>query len=171
MSGYIQTVGPVVFDYAYLQQRFPDLSRWVSPEMGQFYFDLATLYLDNTDGGEPIYVPGFGPVGCRAVVNQVRDIPTRQMLLGLLTAHIATLQAPLNGQASSTVVGRISGATEGSVSVSIDLPETGSSAIGAWLGLTKYGQMFWAATAAYRTARYVPGPRAMCRPSYGWRRW
>lgn len=171
MAGCVQTVGPVEWDYTWFQSKYPDLARWVSPEMGQVYFGLATLYLDNTDGGTPGYVSGYGPVGCRAIGNQVSDIPTRQMLLGLLTAHIATLQAPLNGQASSTLVGRISGATEGSVSVSIDLPETGNSAIGAWLGMTKYGQMLWAATAAYRTARYIPGPRSMCRPSYAWRRW
>lgn len=169
MTGCVQTTGPVTWDYTFFQQRFPDLARWVSPEQGQSFFDLATLYLDNTDGDTPQNVPGYGPIGCRAVGNQVRDITTRQSLLGLLTAHIATLNAPLNGQAPSTLLGRISSASEGSVSVSVDLPDMGAGS--AWFGLTKWGQMFWQATAAYRTARYIPGPRAMCRPSYAWRRW
>jgi hypothetical protein len=168
MNGCVQTTGPVVFDYSWFQTRYPDLSRWISPEMGQMYFDLATLYLDNTDGGAPQYVPGYGPVGCRAVGNQVRDIPTRQILLGLLTAHIAKLNAPINGQASTATIGRISSASEGSVSVSYDLPTMAGA---EWLSQTQWGIAFWQATAAYRTARYIPGPRAMCRPSYGWRRW
>lgn len=170
MTGCVQTVGPVTWDYSFFQQKYPDLSRWVSPEQGQFFFDLATLYLDNTDGGTPGYIPGYGPVGCRAVGNQVRDIPTRQMLLGLLTAHIATLNAPLNGEAASTLLGRISGATEGSVSVSIDLPDMGSSALAAWLGMSRWGQMYFTLTSAYRTARYIPGPRVSFGPQRGWQR-
>lgn len=168
MTGCIQTTGPVVFDYVYFQKNFPDLARWVSPEQAQSYFNLASLYLDNTDNGVPGYIPGYGHVGCRAVGNQVRDIATRQNLMGILMAHIATLLAPIGGEASSGLVGRISSATEGSVSVSVSLPEIAGA---EWFSQTKWGLLFWQATAAYRTARYIPGPRMMCRPSYAWRRW
>lgn len=167
MSDCNQTVSPVTFSYTWFQQRYPDLARWVSPEMGQMYFDLATLYLDPSDGGSTALVPGYGPVGCWAVGNPVRNVGQRQILLGLLTAHIATLQAPLNGQPSSNFVGRVSGATEGSVSVSIDLPQIPGA---EWFSMSKYGLMYWQATAAYRTARYIPGPGA-CRPMTPWRRW
>lgn len=156
MSRCVQTVGPVVFSYEFFQQRYPDLARWVSPETGQMYFDLATLYLDNTDGGTPTIVDGYGFVGCRATGSPVRNIGQRQILLGLLTAHIAALNAPLNGQASSTLVGRISSVTEGSVSISTDYPQVAGA---EWFGLSKYGLMYWQAMAAYRTFQYVPGPR------------
>ena len=154
-----QTVGPVTFDYTWFQQRYPDLARWVSPEMGQFYFDMATLYCDNSQGGPqpPPFVYQFGYIGQYATGSVVTDIPTRQILLGLLTAHIATLNAPLNGQAPSSLVGRINSATEGSVSVSVDYPTTNPDA--AWFNQTKPGAMFWQATARYRQARYYPGPQ------------
>lgn len=160
MSGATQTTGPVSFDYSFFQRRYPDLAHWVSPDMGQMYFDLATLYLDPSDGGASGYVQGYGPTGCYAVGNPVRNVAQRQILLGLLTAHIATLQAPLNGQASPATVGRVSSATEGSVSVSFDLPSMPGA---EWFGLTKWGQLAWQAMAPYRTARYIPGPGAMSR--------
>jgi hypothetical protein len=168
MSGCAQTVGPVVWSYQFFQQRYPDLARWVSPEMGQMYFDLATLYLDNSDGGSPAYINSCGCcVGSRAVGSPVRNIPQRQILLGLLTAHIASLNAPLNGQPSPSLVGRVGSATEGSVSVSMEYPQVAGA---DWFGLTKYGIMFFGMTAAYRTARYIPGPQYQRPMRYGWGR-
>lgn len=161
-TGAVQTTGPVVFDYTWFQARYPDLSNWVSPEMGQFYFDLATLYLNNSENSSTIAtfeVPGVGMVGypgMYAVGNPISNIGQRQMLLGLLTAHIATLNAPLNGKASSGLVGRISSATEGSVSVSVDYPQVAGA---EWFSLTKYGLMYWQATAMYRKGRYYPAPQ------------
>lgn len=170
MSGCVQTVGPVLWDYSFFQRAYPDLARWVSPEMGQSYFMLATLYLDNTDGSCPCYVDGYGYSGSRGG-SVVRDIGQRQMLLGLLTAHIAALNAPLNGAASSNSVGRVSSATEGSVSVSFDYPMVAGA---EFYGLTKFGAMFWAATARYRMGRYFPAPPQSCgrfgTGPYGWRR-
>jgi hypothetical protein len=158
-TGAVQTVGPVQFDYSWWQQRYPDLARWCSPGMAQGYFDLATLYLDNTDAGAPpTQVPGFGFVGCRYGGSPVTNIAQRQILLGLLTAHIATLNAPLNGQPASGLVGRISSATEGSVSVSVDMPEIAGA---EWYTQTKYGMAYWTATARYRRGgRYFSGPGA-----------
>ena len=168
MSGCAQTVGPVTWSYEWFQQRYPDIARWVSPEMGQMYFDLATLYLDNSDGGSSIDIHGCGCAGSRAVGSPVRNIGQRQILLGLLTAHIASLNANLNGQASSTMVGRIGSATEGSVSVTMDYPQVAGA---EWFGLSKFGQLFWQMTAAYRTARYIPGPQySRNRAFYGWGR-
>src|SRR5262249_37816262 len=77
----------------------------------------------------------------------------------------------VNGQPSTDpgalpnpgTVGRVASATEGSVSVTLEMPNQPAAA--AWYLQTPYGASFWAATALYRTARYVPGP-AM-RPAFG----
>lgn len=153
-----QTTGPVTFDYDWWAARYPELAAWAGPERASDYFIMAQLYLDNTDGGRNlIVIPGYGVTsGAYAAGSPVTDIPTRQVLFGLLTAHIAALNAPLNGQVSSTVVGRVSSASEGSVSVSFDYPTSAGS---EWYNLTKYGAAFWAATARYRMARYYPAPR------------
>ena len=80
------------------------------------------------------------------------------MLLGMVTAHIAALNAPLSGHPASTLVGRISSATEGSVTVATQNDYPPGTA--QWWQQTKYGAAFWAASAQFRTARYVHGPRA-----------
>jgi hypothetical protein len=169
-GGAVQTVGPVQFDYTWFQTRYPDLARWCSPDMAQGYFDLATLYLDNTDvGTPPSQVLGYGFVGCRYGGSPVTNIPQRQILLGLLTAHVAALNAPLNGQPSSTLVGRISSATEGSVSVTVDYPQVAGA---EWYSLTKYGLQFWSATARYRRGGlYFPGPGACVGGGIGYAFW
>jgi len=100
------------------------------------YFTEAGMYLDNTP------------------TSPVSDIPTRTMLLYMLTSHIAALNAPLNGQASSPLVGRISNATEGSVSVRTEMESMPGSS--QWYNQTKYGAAFWQATLQYRQARYIP---------------
>lgn len=167
--GATQTISPVVFDYTWFQNRYPDLARWVSPEMGQFYFDMATLYCDNSVGSPnpPAWVLSYGYVGQYASGSVIADVPTRQILLGLLTAHVAGLNANLNGQAASTLVGRISNATEGSVSVSVDYPQTNPDA--AWFNQTRWGAAFWQATTRFRQARYYPGPQPFRQNLYGLR--
>lgn len=134
----------VVFNYAAWVQRFPSLSH-VSEDFATLLFNEASLY-------------------CANVLNIVCDTNTLTALLNLLTAHLAYLNAPqLNGQPDTsgsspapTQVGRISDATEGSVSVSFDMPDQPQAA--AWYNQTQPGASFWAATARYRTFRYVPGP-------------
>lgn len=154
-GGAIQTVGPVVFDYVWFQARYPDLSEWCNPEMAQGYFDLACLFCDNGNGQQIAINGSF--FACRWSGPAVRDIPRRQMLLGLLTAHIAKMFAPLDGSPASSTVGRISSATEGSISVAFEFPNTPGA---EWYNQTKYGAMFWAATSIYRMGRYYPGPDA-----------
>lgn len=129
----------VSFDYALWSQRYPELSGSVDELLGQAYFDEATMYLDNTDG------------------SIVCDVSRRAVLLNMITAHIAKLNASLNGQESSPLVGRITNATEGSVSVAVDYGVQSASA--AWWLQTKYGAAAWQAMAQYRTFRYVARPR------------
>jgi hypothetical protein len=130
----------VSFDYQKWIARYPEFCSIQEPT-AQAYFDEATLYLRND---------GTGPVS---------DETQQLVLLNMLTAHIAKLNATINGQAPSGLVGRISSASEGSVSVGIDAGSLPGSA--AWYAQTRYGFAFWQATRAYRTAHYRPSVRFM----------
>ena len=140
--------GVVTFDYAAWALRYPELAASVSGPLAQAYFDEAQLYCDNTP------------------LSPVHVLTIRAQFLGMLTAHIATLNTPLNGQPSSPLVGRISNATEGSVSVQTEYDVPAGSA--QWFAQTKYGAAFWSATAAYRTMRYVPNPARDMDPYAPW---
>ena len=126
----------VAFDLVGFRARYPEFSTVVDPTLTA-YFSEATLYLNNTD------------------TSIVTDVAIRSTLLNMLTAHIAALNSGVNGQAPSGIVGRVSQASEGSVSVSFDMgPQSGTS---AWFLQTRYGANYWQATSAYRTFRYVSG--------------
>lgn len=129
----------VIFNYEIWSHIYPELAASVTQPQAQIYFNEATLYADNTPQ------------------SVVRDLTQRTVLLGMLTAHIAALRAPLNGQPSSPLVGRISSGTQGSVSVQTQLDMPAGSA--QWFAQTKYGLQFWQATVQYRSMRYVPGPQ------------
>jgi hypothetical protein len=110
----------------------------VTEPQAQNYFTIATT-IHRNDGGGP-----------------VSDATQQLALLNMLTAHIATLFAPQSGgAASSGLVGRINSATEGSVSVQAAYSNNVSEQM-AWFIQTKYGAMYWTATAPYRTMRYRP---------------
>ena len=80
--------------------------------------------------------------------SKITNETTRAMLLNMLTAHIAKLEI-------SKQVGRVSSASEGSVSVSLDVGVMSGTA--AWFMATNYGMAFWQATAQYRMARVYQG--------------
>lgn len=130
--------GVVTFSYATWVARYPEFAASVTAGQAQGYFDEACIYLDNT--------------ACARV-----PIPPRATILNMLTAHIAQLYAILNGQPSPQTVGRISNATQGSVSVGLDMGTTTTAQ--AWFLQTKYGASAWQALAAYRTARFYAAPR------------
>lgn len=140
------------FSYQAWKARYPEFGT-VSQDLADAYFAEATLYLRND---------GTGPV---------QDAGQQLVLLNMLVAHIASISA-LNddGTAANSLVGPITGASEGSVSVSTALQlEPGSA---AWFQTSKYGYQFWAATAAYRSMRYVPSRAAYSTGYGGWaRRW
>lgn len=134
----------VSFDYSAWAARYPELSTSVPQPLAQQYFNEATLYCDNTP------------------CSIVTDLVMRAVLLNMLTAHIAALNAPLNGQSSSPLVGRINSATEGSVSVGTQLDMPPGSA--QWYSQTKYGLAFWQATVQFRSMQYVPGRVPVANP-------
>lgn len=128
--------GVASFNYAVWIARYPEFSG-VDSGLAQQYWDEATLYLRND---------GSGPV---------RDVAQRTVLLNMLTAHIAQLYAlTATDQPVSSVVGRISDATEGSVTIGTDNQYPPGTA--QWYQQTKYGASYWSATVRWRTMRYVP---------------
>ncbi|MBO1326053.1 DUF4054 domain-containing protein [Acetobacter sp. TBRC 12305] len=129
--------GVVVFDYGAWSALYPTLAANVDTAQAQGYFDLACLYLDNTPA------------------STVRDLNGRAALLGLLVAHLASLALPQSQGGAGGLVGRVSEATRGSVSVKTEFATLSERA--AWFGQTQYGASFWAATRGLRQARYVPG--------------
>jgi hypothetical protein len=135
------------FNYAAWIARYPEFAS-VSSGQATMLFSEATLYLAND---------GSGPVA---------DAGQQLTLLNMLTAHIAALYVGVSGQPPSGLVGRINSATEGSVSASAEMPALPGSA--AWFAQTPYGMSFYAATAPYRSMRYIPSVRRGHYPSAGY---
>jgi len=141
---------PLAFDYDIFSARFPELVPPLGPvtaELGALYWAEAGMYWRND---------GTGP--CDTDDQQ-------RILLDLLTAHIAGLNAAISGALPYNVVGRISSANEGSVSVSTTLSLAPDGVLQEWYAQTKYGFQFWAMTSGFRLARYRPGPRRFFDPA------
>lgn len=137
----------VVFNYQAWAVRYPELASSVNGTLAQAYFNEAQLYCDNT---------------LSSLVTDDSATGQRAMFLNMITAHIAALNAPLNGQASSPLVGRINNASEGSVSVQTEnLYPPGSA---QWFQQTKYGAAYWQASAHFRTSRYAASPARLMDP-------
>lgn len=122
------------FDYAAWIALYPEFATVPAPRATLFWNE-ATIYHRN-DGSLPASI----------------TLAIQQSLLFMVTAHIAQRYATKGGVAPSDLVGRISDATEGSVSVSADMGQQSPNA--AWWLQTKYGADYWQATAAFRTLRY-----------------
>jgi hypothetical protein len=141
----------VTFDPAAWRAQFPEFAA-VLDAAANGYFTMATVLCRND---------GTGPAS-------TEDIQTQLLLT--LTAHIAWLFSPrTNGLPDSNgaepapaLVGRISSATEGSVTVSTDAMPANPNA--AWYQQTRYGFMYWQMTAPYRTMRYLRGPQRSFEP-------
>jgi hypothetical protein len=126
------------FNYSVWLAIYPEFTATVNPAQAQEYFNLATT-IHRNDGGGP-----------------VRSVDQQLSLLNMVTAHIAALFAPPSpGQQASNLVGRINSASQGSVSVQAAYSNNVSEQM-AWFIQTKYGALYWTATASFRTMRYVP---------------
>lgn len=137
------------FNYAAWVARYPEFGA-VGAELAALYFAEAGFYLDNTDA------------------SPVPDTGMRLVLLNMLTSHVAALAGALEpGGKPTGMVGRVSSASEGSVSVSVDSGLAPGTA--AWFQQTQYGLSFWQATKNLRSAVYVaPTPYVFERSA--WRR-
>lgn len=146
-------MGAVVqFDWGLWSRRYSEF-QGVGQDLAAQYFAEATLYHTNAASGP------------------IKD-PTQQlMLLNMVTAHIAWLNAPRDpndtpasaGTPASPIVGRITNASEGSVSVATENDYPPGTA--QWWQQSKYGAAYWAATTTFRRMNYRPGPRRAFGPA------
>lgn len=135
----------VPFDYATWILRFPIFTA-VSEPLAQLYFDEAGILCANNT---------CNPYYCSGQLS---------VLLNLLTAHIAWLNAPRDtqgnpattGTAPAPIVGRISSASEGSVSLSAENQYPPGTP--QWYQQTQWGSEYWVLTANSRTMRYAAQP-------------
>ena len=129
--------GVVVFDPVEFRELYPTIQ--ATDEQLEMYFEMAETFLDNTK------------------CSVVKDLGARKRLLYLLVAHIATL----TGQAEkgNNVVGRVSSATEGTVSIGLDYGTMGNNE--RWYLQSPWGAMYWQLTKKYRSAVYRLGLRPM----------
>lgn len=128
----------VAFDYGSWVAGFPQFATIPQMQVTGFILTLAEQCCRNV-GGAP-----------------VSDATLQTTMLNLMVAHICALFYGVNGQAPSPLVGRITDATEGSVSVSTDFPTTPNN---AWFLQSPWGAAYWQLQAPFRTFRYVPGAR------------
>ncbi len=139
----------VTFVYDDWIAQFPELS-YVPPAVAQMWFNTAGDFYLRNDGSAPI----------RYAATQLR-------LMYFLTAHLVALFAaqhksglPVGATSANPtggIVGRISTASEGSVSVTAEYAAATSQSA-AFYTQTRYGAAYWDAIKAYRTFRYIPGP-------------
>lgn len=139
------TPGVVTFDETKFLLRYPQFTAFSEANPGalQLRFDEVTaFYINNTP------------------TSIVRDTTERALLINYAIAHVLQLEGvnTAAGQGSTAgQVGRVSSATEGSVSASLDMGSVPNTA--AWWLQTQYGAAYWNATAKYRTVRYARAPR------------
>jgi hypothetical protein len=127
-----------VFNPTLFHARYPQFANVSDGKLGAYFLE-AGLYLNNTD------------------CSRVQDVNKRLVLLNILVAHISQLNGDLSADGQALPVGRVSQATEGSVSATLDYGQPGNASQ-AWYDQTPFGAAFWAATAYLRSAVYRPRP-------------
>lgn len=132
----------VTFDPTAFRTTYPEFNTAptvVSDARATDMFTIASQsLLDNTDG------------------SPVTDVNYRTQLFYMLVAHLllifGTSDAPTLNNAPP---GRLSSATEGTVTSQFEYIIAPGSSMAAWYLQTKYGAMYWTSTAMFRTARIV----------------
>ena len=131
----VTTLGVVQFSASEFLALYPQFGPQTSALANSF--TLAQTQLNNTCG------------------SRVQDANLRLTLLYLLTAHITALLAGTGTATASGLVGRMSGATEGTVTATLEYETFGPSQ--DYYMQTQFGVQYWQATAPWRTMRYEPG--------------
>lgn len=127
----------VVLDISKFRAMFPEFSNLTDAQL-PFLFDQATDYLNNSE------------------YSLVIDVIKRERLLYLLIAHLAYVRyGDANDNGGSGMVGRLSSASEGSVSASSDAGQIEFRYM--WYTQSPHGMDYWQATKVYRMANYYPG--------------
>ena len=129
-------MGAVVFSPTDFKNRYPEFSAVYNVTLAACFTE-ACIYLSNLSN------------------SPVQDIPRRTLLLWMLTAHVAYIGGLLSTDGMPRPVGRISQATEGSVSASFEGMTPGSA---QWFQSSQYGASYWQATSSLRGFRYSARP-------------
>jgi hypothetical protein len=125
------------FDPTAFKIRYPQFVNVADVTLQAIFEEVGVLYLDNSN------------------CSIVKDIAKRTMLLWLLVAHVAYLNGFTSVNNEVKPVGRLSSATEGSVSINLENLTPGSA---SWFQQTQWGSSFWQATTGLRSMRYFPQP-------------
>lgn len=130
------------FSYPTWAARFPEFASVTSTQAAAFFTEACCFCRND----------GAGPVN---------DPNTQTTLLNYLTAHIAFLAVGTGAtQAPQALIGRISSASQGSVSVSTDIGALPGTE--AWFAQSTYGFNYWQLSRPYRSFRYVSRRGGRC---------
>ena len=129
----------VVFVTADFIAAYPEFTGLSDPRAQSMFQIAQQSLLDNSDN------------------SPVMDVTYRTQLFWMLVAHLLTIFkiTPTTGQGNNRPPGRISTATEGTVTSGFEYNMPQGSAMAAWYLQTEYGAMYWTATARFRSAIYV----------------
>ncbi|WP_347220347.1 DUF4054 domain-containing protein [Chryseobacterium sp.] len=129
-----------VFDPAEFKELYPQFSKFTDKQLQWFFDQVENTVLDNT-------------------ATSCIDVKTRRKLFYYLVAHVAELQGRIDSR-NSSLIGRVSSATEGSVSINTDFP-TSVGKLSSWLNQTPYGVSYLAMISPYLSALWFNGERPM----------
>ena len=127
----------VVFDPAAFIAEYPEFTSVSTGRLTAMFTLAEQAILDNTDNS-PVMDPDF-----------------RTQLFYMLVAHLLTLLGGAPTAPTNTPPGRISTATEGTVTAGFEYVLPVGSAIAPWFVQTKYGAMYWTMTAPFRSLKYA----------------
>lgn len=127
----------VVFDIDEFRELYPKIA--ATDAQLDMFFTIAEGFLDNTE--------------CSVVKNPSE----RKTMLYLLVAHMASLNQQT--ESGNAVVGRVSSASEGTVSISLDYGVMDNTS--RWYLQTPYGAMYFQMTKKYRSFLYRLGKSPM----------
>lgn len=126
----------VIFNVISFKTQYPEFNT-ISESTLFLCFNEACLYLSNSDN------------------SPIQNIAKREMMLNMLTAHVAFIKGKLSSDGQPKPVGRLLTAAEGSVSTRFEFQTKGMP---AWYAQSQYGASFWQATNNLRGFRYMSKP-------------
>lgn len=127
----------VVFDPAAFIAAYPEFASVPTGRTTAMFTLAEQSILDNTDN------------------SPVVDVDFRTQLFYMLVAHLLTLLGGAPTTPTNTPPGRISTATEGTVTAAFEYILPPGSALAPWFIQTKYGAMYWTLTVPFRSMLYA----------------
>jgi hypothetical protein len=127
----------VVFDPAAFVATYPEFTGVDPARLTSMFTVAEQSILDNTDN------------------SPVMDINVRTQLFYLLVGHLLLIFGIAPTSPDNTPPGRLSSATEGTITTAFEYIMPAGSGLAPWFLQTKYGAMYWMMTAPYRSALYI----------------